>query len=116
VINLNPDDFIELGKKIITDENYLDEPRFRTGINRIYFGTLHILQRVKQIHVENTKRYHSEIVNKLKAIDIRLGNLVGNLKELREDSDYSLNNLITLSSVDEAISTYERILKHVNYY
>lgn len=108
---MNPLELIELGKNISEDENYNPEPRFRTAINRIYYGIIHYITIVKQIHIIDPKRFHSDFISKLSDIDHILATQVFNIKDYRETADYYLNQPITIIQVNNVIKIYNRIME-----
>lgn len=108
---MNPREFIKLGQQIYKDNNYSEEPRFRTAINRIYFGVIHLLKNLKQLGLIDIERYHYEIVQKLKDKDIVLGTQVANLKKYREVADYYLNKEINKSEINQFLLFFERIIE-----
>jgi hypothetical protein len=109
VINLDPCRFIELGKDLIEDQN-ATESIYRTGINRIYFGTLHFLKIREQIYIRDpTEGFHYKIVKKIKAKSTVLGNQLETLKDFREDSDYYIDIKISKRNAEDALNIWERI-------
>ncbi|TXT61722.1 MAG: hypothetical protein BAJALOKI1v1_1100011 [Promethearchaeota archaeon] len=116
MIKLNPYEFIDLANKLVEDQDYLDEPRYRTVISRIYYGTIHLLMLIKKISIRDINRFHYELIQKLKLIDISLGGWIENLKEKRVKADYYLNQRVGKSVVEEAYKLFKRIEQKIDEY
>lgn len=110
---MNPIEFINLGQKIYEDKNYSEDPRYRTVINRIYYGIIHLTKDVKKIGHVNIKQFHSEIIQKLKDVDMILGSYVANLKKYREDADYYLKRKISKVNVEEFLLFFKKIMENL---
>ena len=91
---MNPGDIIDLGFQIVGDEDYHQEARIRTAINRIYYGTLHFLRKVRGIPITNNLMFHSELVGKINDSDKTLDSLVDQMKKMRTKADYKINKSI----------------------
>ncbi len=110
---MDPREFITLGIKIIEDKQYFQEVRYRTAVGRIYYGLLHHIRIIKQIFNVDIDKFHTDLINKINDLDTVLGNLLGNMKELRNDADYNIESDFEKKKLNIFLGFFERVKKKI---
>jgi hypothetical protein len=115
---MDPQEFIGLASHIvgIIDQipSHLSEAAARTSISRIYYGTLHWLQKRLAITVPRSKvkAYHAHVIDQLeKILDDEILIDFNFLMRSRVDADYFLDLTIGLPIFKECIESSERIIQ-----
>ncbi len=113
----DPRRFIDIGKKIAEDVNYDSEARIRTAINRIYYGIMHFLRISYHIFLysdEEIKKYHENVISRIKDIDLILGAYLDNIKRKRVKADYYLDTIVEENDLTYVLKFCERAYNRVN--
>lgn len=112
--DFNYNEFYNLSKQIYSDNNYEEEARYRTAINRAYYSAFlavyhhYILQGFK---IKNKNRIHKEIREKLQSELPKIGNKLEKLhNQYRVPSDYYLEEGIDSFQVRQAFTLTDLIL------
>jgi len=89
---METNDFFLMAKDIINFKGkYTSDIKFRSAINRLYYGTFHLVQQYSNIHIPQNEihRCHHFITEKIK--DENFYSEYIHLLGLRNDADYNIN-------------------------
>ncbi len=110
---MDPRELITLGIRILDDQQYFKKARYRTAINRIYYGLIHHIRIFKRIFNIDLENYHSDLIFKVKNLDNILGNYLGNMKMIRNDVDYVMNLDFEEEKLNQFLKIFERIKNRI---
>ena len=113
----NPDDFLILANKLIDDNDYTDESRYRTVIGRAYYSAFLTAYKKfleKGRNFPNVDRIHMDVRKALQNEMSKIGNKLEKLHEdYRVPSDYYLVEHIDRRMAEDSIRLSQIIISAI---
>jgi uncharacterized protein (UPF0332 family) len=94
----NPEGFLELANKLLTDKGYDPEGRTRTAIGRAYYAAFLVtFKKLQELGASFPEDYriHKAVIEKLTAKNGGLGSKLNTLFDYRVDADYKMDAHVT---------------------
>lgn len=112
----DPQGFLKLANKLLTDRNYEPEGRVRTVIGRAYYAAFLITLRKLQdlgASFREDYRIHKDVIEKLKEKDSGLGSKLETFFDYRVDADYKMDAQV-MNLGETCCRFAEHIISRVN--